>query len=386
MIRSKYNFASAIQMIWGEGFAGLAILLILAASASIGTAPAAAAALPITVTLNVGDQYVIHDVDSNSHASVSHTDNSNSFIVKRTAPAELTVFTFQKGEGTIATKSRGEDVIYHLIVNGIADSSHPLRPGIAPPALGSADSETSGASTPIGAPALRRIAADTGNTVAGDDDDAASTETATPTPGGAGAKATALRATPATSSGVATTNVAASAEKDSSKITPKIEEAASNSSGHFVTYADDGSAAPSRTAAATTAYLPAGASQQQLPPVKTQQFSTDPRSLVPEGYITNSNFGGHHALPPDEVSIPSGTSQIYDLPEVISRVSIADSKVADVEILGSNQLMLIGRQPGFTTLVVWDQAGDYVERQIWTEHAGHQQVLLHVIVAELDLN
>lgn len=392
MTGAKYNFASAIQIIWGEGFAGLAILLMLAASASIGTAPAAAATTPITVTLNVGDRYVIHGVDSNSLASVSHTDNSNSFIVKRTAPTELTVFTFQKGEGTIATRSQGEEVIYHLIVNGIADSSHPLRPGIAPPALGGAGSEISSASTPAGAPASHRIEANTGNTAADDgsaddgDDDAASAETAIPAPAGAGAKVAASRATPATSSGVAATSTAASADKESSGITPKIEEAASNSSDNSSGYVGDGSAAPPRTAAATTAYLPAGVSQQQLPPIKTQYYSSNPPSPGPQGYITNRTFGGHHALPPDEVSIPSGTSQVYDLPEVISRVSIANSRVADVEILGSNQLMVIGRQPGFTTLVVWDQAGDYIERQIWTENAGHQQVLLHVIVAEIDLN
>ena len=35
--------------------------------------------------------------------------------------------------------------------------------------------------------------------------------------------------------------------------------------------------------------------------------------------------------------------------------------------------------------MVWDSQGNYVERQIWTEIAGHQQVMLNAIVAEVDL-
>ncbi len=83
-------------------------------------APARAAeAQIVTLTLNVGEPYLIHDVDSGSVATVTHSDNSNSFIVKRTAPHDLTVFTFQKGEGTVEAKSHGEDVVYHVIVNGM---------------------------------------------------------------------------------------------------------------------------------------------------------------------------------------------------------------------------------------------------------------------------
>jgi pilus assembly protein CpaC len=48
--------------------------------------------------------------------------------------------------------------------------------------------------------------------------------------------------------------------------------------------------------------------------------------------------------------------------------------------------MIVGHQPGFSSLVVWDAQGNYVERQIWTEIAGHQQVMLNAIVAEVDLN
>ena len=65
---------------------------------------------------------------------------------------------------------------------------------------------------------------------------------------------------------------------------------------------------------------------------------------------------------------------------------MANTRVADVQVLGTHQLMIVGHQPGFSSLVVWDSQGNYVERQIWTEIAGHQQVMLNAIVAEVDLN
>jgi len=118
----------------------------------------------------------------------------------------------------------------------------------------------------------------------------------------------------------------------------------------------------------------------------SQQFSTDPRRFRPEGYVNNLAFGGRHNLPPETINITSGTSQIFDFGGPISRVSMANTKVADVQVLGNHQLMLVGHDPGFSSLVVWDSQGNYIERQIWTEIAGHQQVMLHVIVAEVDLN
>jgi len=45
---------------------------------------------------------------------------------------------------------------------------------------------------------------------------------------------------------------------------------------------------------------------------------------------------------------------------------------------------LIGRAPGFSTLVVWDDQGDAQQRQIRCDTDGTQQVLLNVVVAELD--
>jgi pilus assembly protein CpaC len=414
-----------------------AVLVLIVALAEIGVkSPPVIAARTYSVTINVGEPFVIHDVDPNTVASVSHTDNSNSFIVKRTSPTDLTVFSFQKGGGTVEAKSHGEDVIYELTINGVFDSSHPLRPGVAPPAMDGADASASPVSatagTPVaGAPAAAKVA--TATPVGGADSSTSSPATVAGTPvAGAPAAAEAATATdsddsaddddddaaPAVSEGSTDAGVAArggaigsgspsptrhaelasastsaassSSDNDPSAVTPKVEEAASNSGDNYGdNYSDPAGSAASSSAtipSSRVGYTPGMVPQQSVPTLPSQQYSTDPHSPGPEGYVVNKNFGGHHELPPDEVSIASGTSQVFDFPGAISRVSIANSKVADVQILGSNQLMLVGRQPGFTTLVVWDHAGDYLERQVWTENAGHQQVLLHVIVAEVDLN
>ena len=48
------------------------------------------------------------------------------------------------------------------------------------------------------------------------------------------------------------------------------------------------------------------------------------------------------------------------------------------------QINLIGHKPGFTTLAVWDQKGQYDERPVRIDPNGKQQVLLDTMVAELD--
>src|SRR5579859_5427159 len=101
-------------------------------AACLGLAAGAALASQIiTLTLTAGEAYVIKNVDPGSTPAVNFTDNSNSFTVKSSGPNSLTVFTFQKGEGSIDTKVGGEDVTYHVIVGGIINAAHPLRPASA---------------------------------------------------------------------------------------------------------------------------------------------------------------------------------------------------------------------------------------------------------------
>jgi pilus assembly protein CpaC len=339
----------------------------------------------ITLTLNAGEAYVIKNVDPGSAPAVNFTDNSNSFTVKSSGSNSLTVFTFQKGEGTIDAKVGGEDVTYHVIVGGVVNGAHPLRPGTAPAALSGAGHAEIPQPAPY-APASGAVAN-------------APVSASSAAPAGVGP---AGAPPPVSETGpMETPSAYPSGEYGDRGSTTKTEVVGPTAfSG-----ATDGGAeyAAGAEGSNTSASNPAPGSptppqnpnvgrsygsewHEQPPSVVSQQFSTDPRRFRPEGYVNNQAFGGRHNLPPETINITSGTSQVFDFGGPISRVSMADTKVADVQVLGNHQLMLVGHQPGFSSLVVWDSQGNYVEREIWTEIAGHQQVMLHVIVAEVDLN
>ena len=91
-----------------------------------------------------------------------------------------------------------------------------------------------------------------------------------------------------------------------------------------------------------------------------------------------------HPLPDDAIWLMAYSSQVFDFPYRLRRVSIADSKVADIQVITPYQINLIGHHPGFTTLTAWDQVGHYEQRQVRVDVGGKQQVLLKCIVAQLD--
>jgi pilus assembly protein CpaC len=79
-----------------------------------------------------------------------------------------------------------------------------------------------------------------------------------------------------------------------------------------------------------------------------------------------------------------GSSRLLNFPMRLRRVSVADTSIADVQVIAPNQLMLIGHKAGFTTLVTWDQYGSYREQAVRIDQGGPQEVQLNVVVAELD--
>ncbi len=84
------------------------------------------------------------------------------------------------------------------------------------------------------------------------------------------------------------------------------------------------------------------------------------------------------------MSLMTGTSEIIDFERRITRISVADSKIADVQVINPFQLNLIAHQPGATTLSIWDDQGRYDERMVRIDASGRQQVMLNTIIAELD--
>ncbi len=113
---------------------------------------------------------------------------------------------------------------------------------------------------------------------------------------------------------------------------------------------------------------------------RSGRYKSDPLVPSPSDSIT----GGTHYLPDDVVELSAGSSSIYDFPRRIRRISIADTGVADLQVVNPFQINLVGHKEGFTTLAVWDSRGQYVERQVRVDPFGRQQVMLNVIVSELN--
>lgn len=54
-----------------------------------------------------------------------------------------------------------------------------------------------------------------------------------------------------------------------------------------------------------------------------------------------------------ELQLPTGTSLIIDLPGQLERVSVANPEVANVQIVPPSHVMVNGKAPGITTLIIW---------------------------------
>jgi len=112
-----------------------------------------------------------------------------------------------------------------------------------------------------------------------------------------------------------------------------------------------------------------------------QSFRSDP--LVVPSTETKAGLQPNY-LPDDAIWLMAASSEVFDFPYRLKRVSIADSRIADIQVINPYQVNLIGHRPGFTTLTVWDQQGNYQQRQVRIDHGGKQQVLLNCLVAQLD--
>lgn len=321
---------------------GRAAMLCLLALACLG-AGAPAAEQNLDVTINRGEAYLIKGVDPSSTPEVRFSDGA-AFSVQPRSASELLLLGVQKGSGSIKLSVNGKPTIYHVVVNAVAPA-YSIAPSTAPPAVGtpafSGETPSAAASRVGSEPGM-------GPAVAG-----------VPEKSGEGASG-------AASSGASSVPAGAPAG---------LSEEPLGVSG-----------------TARAAPLPAGsappvtASQAgMIAPLPSQKYRTDPSAAPPlEASGREAPVEGHHLLPDDTVTLMSGTSLVYDFPAGIRRVSVSDSKIADVQVVNPQQLVLIGHDHGFASLVVWDRQGGYVERQVRVEQSGRQQVLLNVVVAEVN--
>ncbi len=319
-----------------------ALFLLLPARAAL----ASDAGKTVELKINAGETRVIDGLSATSMPAVRVIDNPHALVIHNDEPGKMTILGAEAGHWDIdVTAADGSSRTYDVVVSAIADKSNPLKAPEAPPSYDERAATAPPAYPDSGAPPA------TAWKLAKDDSSS-------------GGGAAAASASP---SSTETMNVPANGGAASSATAPAAAAAAS--------------------APGLSALVPAVPSQTASAQVSTagETFRTDPSIAASGGqYQSDSVNGGTHYLPDDGIALMSGMSEIFDFPQRIRRVSIADSSIADIQVVNPYQLNLIGHKAGFTTLAVWNSQGRYQERQVRIEPHGTQQVLLNCMVAELD--
>ena len=309
----------------------------------------------MALALNAGESYVINNVSPGETPAVNVITNPHALVVHNEEPGKVVLLGAEAGEWTVAVKTTdGSTVKYDVTVKSVGtafDINHAAKaPG---PIVGT------GASTGTAAPVVAKMDPGTGPVSSASTSASASAPTSYTT----------------TTDTVAVASSSASAPVAASPGVPTPPAPISHSSFDF---------APS-SPAASYAPPPAPSSQTASASLSNERFRVDPSVSLSGGELhSGAVSGGRHYLPEDGVQLQTGSSRIIDFATKLRRVSIADTTVADIQVINPFQVNLIGHKPGFTTLAVWDQTGTYQERPVRIDPNGKQQVLLNTVVAELD--
>lgn len=87
--------------------------------------------------------------------------------------------------------------------------------------------------------------------------------------------------------------------------------------------------------------------------------------------------------PAVNVAVETGQSQVLTVGYNISKVAVGNSDIADIRTMTPRQLLIIGKNPGITNLIVWDDADQYTFFNLNVAAHQHQQIVLQVKVAEV---
>jgi pilus assembly protein CpaC len=324
------NLRSAKKSCWSLAPA-VALLLFSAASVR---AQVKSVSDWIPVSMNAGETYLISDIKPGTHPSFRIAQNPNAFVsYDNSPPGKLTMLSAAAGRWIVTVINNSDrEVSYDLNSFAVAKPGAPMSPGNAPASVndpGLNSRPQAGASTSI-SPEMPELVA------------------------------------------VSSSRSSSSASSYSAALP------APTSSGFNASWS-----MPPEPGKRAQTYEPS----QSVGPLESHvgQYRNDP-SVLDSGfaYPGDSVSGGKHYLPSDAISLMMGTSQVIDFQRRVTRISVADSKIADVQVIDPFQLNLIAHQPGFTTLAVWDANGRYEERTVRIDASGRQQVMLNTIVAELD--
>lgn len=350
----------------------------------------------VPVTINAGEAYTIGNVSPDSTPGVKVVSNPSALVVHTDAPGKIVLQGAAAGSWDIdVTLATGEKVIYAVDVKPAGSIKGPLASADSPRA--SSGPAPAGAAM---APAAASKPADSGSgpvdAAAGAATSAsASSARAEAAPGTSGASSAPVAAAPAPSVPAAEPVKVASADSAGPVTAAAPSATAPSTTAPPMTVAEAAPSTPESSTSTPNSVTPvvvpsSSTGDNGMVPSQAvsggasapaQSFNTDPMAVIPSG---PPPLGQKHYMPGDGVDLMAGTSQVLDYPTRIRRVSIADSKVADIQVINPYQLNLVAHEPGFTTLAVWDTQGRYSEREIRIDESGKQQVLLNVIVAELD--
>ncbi len=307
------------------------------------------------ISINRGATYVIKGASPDSRPEVKSIDNPGALIVNVQPDGSVLVLGADAGTEEVRIKmADGHVESYTVTVLAATNPADPLAGGgSAPPAFADAGAATAAGSH--SAPAMAPLDPGTGPAKPG--------------------VATAAGDPPA-SSPIAPSSSPSSPSSAVVPLTPAAGPAAvaPSISNAAVRNPEDSDQITGRFTLGHTAPNP----------MLSQQFGTDPRGEALRAASAEAEATGTHYLPDDAITMMFGTSRVFDFQERLRRVSIADTSIADLQVISPHQLMLIGHKPGFTTLAVWDNQGHYEEREVRIEQTGHQQVLLNCTVAELN--
>jgi pilus assembly protein CpaC len=286
--------------------------------------------------------------------------NPHALVVHNEEPGKVVLLGAEAGEWTVAVKTTdGSTVKYDVTVKSVANIKDINNPGKAPGPI-----EGTGATTGSAAPVVAKMDPGTG-------------PVASP------------------SSPASISSSASSASSSSGSYTTTTDTVAAASPSAPVAAAPGVATPPAPISHSTFDFAPSSPAASYAPPAPSSQtasaslsnerYRVDPSVSLNGGELhSGAVSGGRHYLPEDGVQLQTGSSRIIDFASKLRRVSIADTTVADIQVINPFQVNLIGHKPGFTTLAVWDQTGQYQERPVRIDPNGKQQVLLNTMVAELD--
>jgi len=87
--------------------------------------------------------------------------------------------------------------------------------------------------------------------------------------------------------------------------------------------------------------------------------------------------------PAINVPVETGQSQVLTVGSDIREAAISNTDIADIRVMTPRKLLIIGKNPGSTNLILWDAADQTTFFNLDVAYHQHQQVVLQVRVAEI---